>query len=317
MSTAQGKTGGYGIQQLEEINSGDEDEDEEESDDEPAGPKFKVVIENAEPAGVKISKKNTCIIEIINRELEIKNEEEHVQLINYFMGQKKPTWSSQFLQAVMLSPTVDEDHLIVEDITLYEALVHFVTMFWKLLFALIPPTHQGGGWPAFCIALCMIGTVTAVVAEVATVLGCTIGLKAAVTAITLVAIGTSLPDTFASMTAARNSETADSAIGNVTGSNSVNVFVGLGLPWVISAYYADSLEEGKREYVTPAGNLAFSVMLFLITSSICFIVLIARRIVFGGELGGPPKAKIISTVFLIFLWVVYVTFSSLKAYNMI
>ena len=176
----------------------------------------------------------------------------------------------------MLSPTVDEDHLIVEEITLYEALVHFVTMFWKLLFALIPPTHQGGGWPAFAIALFMIGTVTAVVAEVATVLGCTIGLKAAVTAITLVAIGTSLPDTFASMTAAKNSETADSAIGNVTGSNSVNVFVGLGLPWVISSYYADSL---GQDYETPAGNLAFSVMLFLITSSICFIVLITRRIV--------------------------------------
>lgn len=93
MSTAQGK-GGYGIQQLEEIN--DDDEDEESSDDEPTGPKFKVIIEKAEPAGVKISKKNTCIVEIINRELEIKNESEHYDLINYFMGQKKPTWSSQF-----------------------------------------------------------------------------------------------------------------------------------------------------------------------------------------------------------------------------
>jgi solute carrier family 8 (sodium/calcium exchanger) len=78
-----------------------------------------------------------------------------------------------------------------------------------------------------------------VVAEVATVLGCTIGLKEAVTAITLVAIGTSLPDTFASMTAAKSSEYADSAIGNVTGSNSVNVFVGLGIPWIISAVYAE------------------------------------------------------------------------------
>lgn len=77
------------------------------------------------------------------------------------------------------------------------------------------------------------------VAEVATVLGCTIGLKEAVTAITLVAIGTSLPDTFASMTAAKSSEYADSAIGNVTGSNSVNVFVGLGIPWIISAVYAE------------------------------------------------------------------------------
>ena len=50
-------------------------------------------------------------------------------------------------------------------------------------------------------------------------------------------MGTSLPDTFASMIAAKSEKTADNAIGNVTGSNSVNVFLGLGLPWVIAAIY--------------------------------------------------------------------------------
>lgn len=55
-----------------------------------------------------------------------------------------------------------------------------------------------------------------------------------------VAIGTSLPDTFASKYAAMNEKTADNAIGNVTGSNSVNVFLGLGLPWVIAAIYWQS-----------------------------------------------------------------------------
>lgn len=50
-------------------------------------------------------------------------------------------------------------------------------------------------------------------------------------------MGTSLPDTFASMTAARNADYADAAIGNITGSNSVNVFLGLGLPWAIACTY--------------------------------------------------------------------------------
>ena len=49
-----------------------------------------------------------------------------------------------------------------------------------------------------------------------------------------------MPDTFASMAAAKMSTNADSAIGNVTGSNSVNIFLGLGLPWVIAAHYYDS-----------------------------------------------------------------------------
>jgi len=31
--------------------------------------------------------------------------------------------------------------------------------------------------------------------------------------------------------------TADNSVGNVTGSNSVNVFLGLGLPWSVAAVY--------------------------------------------------------------------------------
>jgi solute carrier family 8 (sodium/calcium exchanger) len=50
-------------------------------------------------------------------------------------------------------------------------------------------------------------------------------------------LGTSLPDTFASKIAAKNEKTADNAIGNITGSNSVNVFLGLGLPWTVAAIY--------------------------------------------------------------------------------
>ena len=79
----------------------------------------------------------------------------------------------------------------------------------------------------------MVGGITFIVGDVAELLGCVLKIPPAVSAITLVAVGTSLPDTFASVTAAQGSEFADSAVGNVTGSNSVNIFLGLGLPWVI------------------------------------------------------------------------------------
>jgi len=52
-----------------------------------------------------------------------------------------------------------------------------------------------------------------------------------------VSIGTSLPDLFASKVAAIKEQYADNAVGNVTGSNSVNVFLGLGLPWLVAALY--------------------------------------------------------------------------------
>merc|ERR1719491_484050 len=83
----------------------------------------------------------------------------------------------------------------------------------------------------------MIGVVTVVIGDLAELLGCVVGMDDKITAITLVALGTSLPDTFASRTAAMWEPTADSCIGNVTGSNSVNVFLGLGLPWMMSALY--------------------------------------------------------------------------------
>jgi solute carrier family 8 (sodium/calcium exchanger) len=56
-----------------------------------------------------------------------------------------------------------------------------------------------------------------------------------------VALGTSLPDLFASRAAAMNEKYADNAIGNITGSNSVNVFLGLGLPWLIASIYHTSM----------------------------------------------------------------------------
>jgi len=202
----------------------------------------------------------------------------------------------------------------MDDVTLGESINHFLTINWKVLFAIIPPSKMGGGWPAFIIALSLIGAVTYVVGEIASVLGCSLGLKDSVTAITLVAMGTSLPDTFASMTAATSSEYADSAVGNITGSNSVNVFLGLGLPWVIASWYNES---NGNFYEVPQGALAFSVFLFLVTSILCFIILIIRRIIIGGELGGPQGSKYLSALCLISLWVVYIVFSILKAYNII
>ena len=52
------------------------------------------------------------------------------------------------------------------------------------------------------------------------------GLKDTVTPITFVALGTSLPDLFASRQDTIQEKYADNSIGNVTGSNSVNVFIG-------------------------------------------------------------------------------------------
>ena len=235
------------------------------------------------------------------------------KLLEYYLSQQEVTWSQQFKNAVMLGPQIDEDNNI-EEVTLYEAISHFAAIGWKVFFAIVPPPSYGGGKPAFFVALAMIGVCTAIVGSFAELLGCQLGIDDSITAITLVALGTSLPDTFASMTAARTSKYADAAIGNITGSNSVNVFLGLGLPWVIAAMYFDSNQDRlQRPYKVPAGEVAYSVFVFLVVALICFAILIARRYFLGGELGGPSASKWASMAVLMVLWIVYIVMSIINA----
>merc|ERR1719359_855497 len=116
-------------------------------------------------------------------------------------------------------------------------IAHLIVSPWKLLFAFCPPAEWGSGYPCFIASLGMIGFVTAFVGDLAAHLGCSVNMSDGLTAITVVALGTSLPDTFASKQAAMEDPYADASVGNVTGSNSVNVFLGLGLPWTIGAVY--------------------------------------------------------------------------------
>ena len=50
-----------------------------------------------------------------------------------------------------------------------------------------------GGWIAFSVSITFIGIMTAFIGDFAQAFGCTIGLKDQVTAISFVALGTSLP----------------------------------------------------------------------------------------------------------------------------
>jgi len=114
--------------------------------------------------------------------------------------------------------------------------MHAINLPFKVIYAFVPPASWAGGWVCFFVALAMVGVTTIVIGDIAALFGCVYGLDKGTTAITFVALGTSLPDTFASKSAAVGDDTADAAVGNVTGSNAVNVFLGLGLPWMMAAF---------------------------------------------------------------------------------
>ncbi|XP_034531397.1 sodium/calcium exchanger 3 isoform X2 [Notolabrus celidotus] len=223
------------------------------------------------------------------------------------------SWRDQFMEAITVSADEEEDETGEERLpSCFDYVMHFLTVFWKVLFACVPPTDYMNGWACFVVSIAIIGLLTAVIGDLASHFGCTIGLKDSVTAVVFVALGTSVPDTFASKVSAVQDTYADASIGNVTGSNAVNVFLGIGVAWSVAAIYWHT--KGKP-FVVEAGSLAFSVTLFTIFAFLAISVLLYRRRAhIGGELGGPRGHRLATSAFLFSLWFLYILFSSLEAY---
>ncbi|XP_035650800.1 sodium/calcium exchanger 1 isoform X3 [Oncorhynchus keta] len=253
---------------------------------------------------------------IIEESYEFKNTvDKLIKKTNLALLVGTNSWRDQFIEAITVSAGEDdEDEECGEEKlpSCFDYVMHFLTVFWKVLFAFVPPTDYWNGWACFVVSICMIGLLTAFIGDLASHFGCTVGLKDSVTAVVFVALGTSVPDTFASKVAAIQDQYADASIGNVTGSNAVNVFLGIGVAWSIAAIYHNS--KGNDFKVDP-GSLAFSVTLFTIFAFICVGVLMyRRRPSIGGELGGPRTPKILTTMLFVSLWLLYILFSSLEAY---
>lgn len=209
-----------------------------------------------------------------------------------------------------------------------ERVAHYIALPWKVFFLFCPPVCLGGGWPCFVAALMGIALLTTGVSDLAELFGCVLGIPDIITAITFVALGTSMPDLFASLSAATEDPTADASIVNVTGSNSVNVFLGLGVPWSLAALYwksAGRTDEWLDAYpevaarisgaafVVEAGDLAFSVIAFCYACLLALLLLVCRRRWLQAELGGPVRSKIASGVALMTFWFGWVALVSGEA----
>jgi len=228
------------------------------------------------------------------------------------------SWAEQFREAFTVEAGDEGDEEEGEDgeepePSYFDYFMHYVSLFWKLLFALVPPTDIWNGWACFYVSLAFIGILTAITGDVASHFGCTIGLADSVTAISFVALGTSLPDTFASKVATIQDDTADSSVGNVTGSNSVNVYLGIGIAWSLAAIFHEST--GGAFEVIP-GSLGFSVCVFCVFALMTIGMMMFRRFNpnIGAELGGPAGWRTFTSILLACFWLTYVMLSALEAY---
>merc|ERR1712242_387755 len=272
---------------------------------------------------------NTRIQIRIKESKEFKNSvDKMMQKANNSMVVGSSSWLDQFSEAFTVQAGDDDDEEGEDGEEGEEKMpscgdyiMHFLTLPWKLIFAFIPPTAMANGYVTFVISIAFIGACTAIIGDVAGHLGCFINLKDGVNAIAFVALGTSVPDTFASKTAAIEDETADNSVGNVTGSNAVNVFLGIGIAWTMAAIYHETGcgDDPRGPYFfVPVGSLGFSVTVFCIEAGLAIAILFARRsAAVGGELGGPKLFKTISSSLFVFFWVFYVAISAMEAYGVI
>ncbi|CAE7592395.1 SLC8A1 [Symbiodinium sp. CCMP2456] len=230
-------------------------------------------------------------------------------------------WMDKAVEAFFCNGSAEEQ----AQATAFDWLMHCLALTWKTAFLIVPPPSLLGAYPAFFCSLLGIGLVTVVINDAASLLGCSIGMADDLTAITLVALGTSLPDTMASRTSAKSDETADNSIGNITGSNAVNVLLGMGISWTIgAAYWAhngvtdewkghqttagnyETLYLGSNPeggFIVVAGAISFSVSAFAVLAMLCVALLYMRRVTYGGELGGPLLAQRRDSFLCFLLWI--------------
>ncbi|KAJ3588950.1 hypothetical protein NHX12_009803 [Muraenolepis orangiensis] len=266
-----------------------------------------VELEDVAKMGCPSLGEHTRLEVVIEESYEFKNTvDKLIKKTNLALVVGSSSWREQFV-----SNDDEEDSGEERLPSCFDYIMHFLTVFWKVLFAFVPPTEYWNGWACFFVSISLIGVLTAVTGDLASHFGCTVGLKDSVTAVVFVALGTSVPDTFASKAAAIQDQYADASIGNVTGSNAVNVFLGIGVAWTIASVYWSS--KGKKFYVSP-GSLAFSVTLFTVMAVACVGVLLYRRRpgVAAAELGGPRTAKLITLFLFLSMWFIYILLGEIK-----
>lgn len=236
------------------------------------------------------------------------------------------TWKDQLFAALLVNGGDDEAE---EPPTVGDYLMHLLCVSWKFAFALIPPVDYCNGWICFWCSLGAIAVVTALIGDLAALFGCCLGLQDSITAITVLALGTSLPDIQASATAARQDTFADASLGNIMGSIPVNVFLGLGIPWLWGAVHWEILGGSAQEWTTwvreqdtdvlsvypeggqfvvVGGNLSFSMAAFAGCALVATALFAIRRCCPStkGELGGRRLPRIFTSFSLVLLYAGFV-----------
>mmetsp|Transcript_9812 Transcript_9812/g.28838 ORF Transcript_9812/g.28838 Transcript_9812/m.28838 type:complete len:123 (+) Transcript_9812:1910-2278(+) len=95
------------------------------------------------------------------------------------------------------------------------------------------------------------------------------------------AIGTSFPNLFGSMLVAKQG-LGNMAVSNAFGSNTFNIFIGLGFPWLL---YIAVVEHGDEYADLRAEGIKNSIYILIVLLLVFFFVMVMSRWTVNGAIG--------------------------------
>lgn len=146
----------------------------------------------------------------------------------------------------------------------------------------------------FLMSIVLIAVLSYVLVEVAVASAHILNIPEAIIALTVLAVGTSIPDLFSSIIVARQGR-GDMAVSNAIGSNIFDILVGLGLPFLIVMLLS-------TETIQAGGNLTNSVIILFGSLMLLVLLLLVNRWRVGKPIG----------VILILVYIAYVIYEILK-----
>ena len=130
----------------------------------------------------------------------------------------------------------------------------------------------------FIMSVVVIMLFSWVLVEAGVVLATTLGVPGAIIGLTVLAVGTSVPDLMASLAVARQGK-ADMAVSNAVGSNIFDILIGLGAVWMVMIYI-----RGEPIHISIT-NLNSSIILLFATVASLMVLLVVQRWSIGRKSG--------------------------------
>ncbi len=147
-------------------------------------------------------------------------------------------------------------------------LANLLSFIDKLLAKIFPTLKNY--WAVFFVSIIVIMTLSWVLVESAVEISTILHIPAVIIGLTVLAIGTSIPD-FISSTIVAKQGRGGMAISNALGSNIFNILIGLALPWFIIILFT------SRKITVATENLNSSILLLFATIIVIFFLLMAKK----------------------------------------